>query len=63
MSEKSSSVVSSVTLAAGFSPRASITDSAVATMVPPTQKPSALIWSLPLISRTTSIALIAPFSM
>ena len=43
VSVKSSNVVSSVMLAAGFSPRAASTASAVARMVPPTQKPSVLI--------------------
>ena len=61
--QKSSSVVKSVRLDAGLSPRANIIDSAVATMVPPTQKPNVLTWSWPVISRTTSMALIAPVSM
>ena len=62
VSSKSSKVVSKVRLAAGCSPRAASTASAVATMVPPTQKPKALTLSLPEIARATSIASIAPFS-
>ena len=60
---KSSNVVSSVMLATGFSPRAASTASAVARIVPPTQKPSVLILALPLISCTTPIARIAASSM
>ena len=52
VSLKSRNVVSSVTDAAGFSPRAASTASAVLRMVPPTQKPSALICLLPPISCT-----------
>ena len=63
MSLKSSSEVSSVTLSTGFSPRAASTDSAVLSMVPPTQKPRALMVSAPVISCTTSIALMGAFSM
>ncbi len=50
-------------LAAGRSPRASSTASAVARMVPPMQKPRVLICSLPEISCTRPIALIAACSM
>ena len=60
---KSSKVVSKVMLETGFSPRAASTASAVARIVPPTQKPSALIFALPLITWTRPIALIAASSM
>ncbi|MNN36479.1 hypothetical protein D3C81_1503780 [compost metagenome] len=63
VSVKSSSAVSSVRLATGRSPRAASTANAVATMVPPTQKPSTLILSCPLMSRATSIARMAACSM
>jgi len=63
VSVKSSSVVRKVALATGFSPRCASTASAVHRMVPPTQKPSALIFSLRLISRTTAMARIAASSM
>jgi hypothetical protein len=62
VSEKSSSVVSRLRLAAGCWPRAASTASAVAAMVPPTQKPNTFAFGWPLISRVTSIARIAPFS-
>ena len=63
VSVKSSSVVSSVALATGFSPRAASTASAVPRMVPPTQKPSALIVFAPVMSCTAWIALMAASSM
>ena len=63
VSEKSRNAVRSVMLAAGRSPRASSTASAVARMVPPMQKPSVLICALPEISCTSVIALIAACSM
>lgn len=63
VSLKSSSVVSKVRLAAGRWPRAASTASAVDRIVPPTQKPSTLIWSCAEISRTTRMASIAPPSM
>jgi hypothetical protein len=56
VSLKSRKVVSSVTDAAGFSPRAASTASAVLNMVPPTQKPSVLICLLPVMSCTVWIA-------
>ena len=60
VSSKSISAVSRVRLAIGASPRAYITASAAAMMVPPTQNPSALTLSTPQISRATSIAAIGP---
>ena len=63
VSLKSSSVVSSVMLAAGFFPRAASTLNAVARMVPPTQKPSVFTFVLPVMSCTSSIARIAASSM
>jgi hypothetical protein len=63
VSLKSSSVVSRVTELAGCSPRAASTASAVARMVPPTQKPRVLILSYPVISCTTLMAARGPCSM
>ena len=63
VSLKSSSVVSSVTDCAGCRPRAASTASAVARMVPPTQKPSVLMVFAPVISCTTSMARMAASSM
>ena len=60
---KSSSVVSKVTLAAGFWPRPASTARAVDSKVPPTQNPRVLICSAPLMSRTTSIARMTASSM
>ena len=61
--EKSRKEVSSVTLAAGCSPRAASTARAVARIVPPMQKPKVLILSLPLISCTRPIARMTASSM
>ena len=67
LSLKSSSVVSSVVLATGCAPRAASTASAVVSMVPPTQKPRALmLWSvprLPTMSCVTPMAWITASSM
>ena len=63
VSEKSSSVVSSVSEATSSSPRAFITASAEEMMVPPTQKPSALTWSTLQISCATLKAASTPCSM
>jgi hypothetical protein len=57
------SVVRNVTLATGFSPRAASTASAVDKMVPPTQKPSALILGAPVIVCTVWMASMAACSM
>ncbi|MNV98123.1 hypothetical protein D3C71_1933420 [compost metagenome] len=62
MSVKSISVVRKVALATGSSPRAASTASALHRIVPPTQKPSALIWSAPVMFCTTSTAAMAPSS-
>ena len=63
VSVKSIRVVSSVSEATGFSPRAASTASAVVRMVPPTQKPSALICLAPVMSCTRWIASMAACSM
>ena len=63
VSVKSTSVVSSVTADTGFSPRAASTASAVVRMVPPTQKPSALICLAPVMSCTVWMAWMAASSM
>jgi len=63
VSVKSISVVRKVALATESSPRAASTASALESMVPPTQKPSALIFSAPLISLTAWMALITAPSM
>ena len=63
VSVKSSSVVRKVALATGFSPRAASTASAVARMVPPTQKPRALMVLEPVMSCTAWMASMAAFSM
>ena len=67
VSLKSTSVVSSVRADTGFSPRAASTASAVVRMVPPTQKPRALICppflSWPVISCTRWMASMAACSM
>ena len=57
------SVVSRVTLAAGCSPRAASTASAVARIVPPTQKPRVSICACPLMACTSWMARIAACSM
>ncbi|MNT95015.1 hypothetical protein D3C72_2368130 [compost metagenome] len=62
VSEKSMSVVKNVALATGSSPRAASTASALLRMVPPTQKPRALICSAPVMFCTTSMAAMAPSS-
>jgi hypothetical protein len=49
-------------LAAGCSSRAARTASALASSVPPMQKPSVLTWSAFVISRATSIAFNTPCS-
>jgi len=46
------SVVKKVALATGFSPRAANTARAVDKMVPPTQKPRALIFGAPVMACT-----------
>ena len=61
--EKSRKVVSSVTLSAGCLAARREHAQAVASSVPPTQKPSVLIVFAPVISCTTSIARITAFSM
>ena len=63
VSEKSINVVSKVSAATGFWPRAASTASAVVRMVPPTQKPSALICLAPVMSCTVAMAVMAAFSM
>ena len=60
---KSTKVVSRVTEAAGCSPRAASTPSAVDRMVPPTQKPKVSMLSLPPMACTVRMARMAPFSM
>ena len=62
VSLKSSMVVSSVMLAAGCSPRAASTASALASSVPPMQNPSVFTLSAPVIASATSIALSTPCS-
>src|SRR4029434_5185812 len=62
-SSKSSSAVIIVRLDTGDSPRAINTARAVARIVPPTQKPSALTCFWPMISYARCIALIATCSM
>ncbi|CFW45609.1 Uncharacterised protein [Bordetella pertussis] len=57
VSWKSSSEVSSVSEATGRSPRTWASASAEASMVPPTQKPSALTCGWPLMSLATASAL------
>ena len=56
VSVKSIRVVKKVALATGFSPRAAKTAKALLKIVPPTQKPSALICLAPVNSRTVSMA-------
>ncbi len=63
VSVKSSKAVRKVALATGFCPRAASTVSAVPNMVPPTQKPRALMLSAPVISCVTRIALMTASSM
>jgi hypothetical protein len=63
VSEKSSIAVSRVTLAAGFSPRAAATASALASSVPPMQKPSVPTLSAWAMLRETSSARSTPCSM
>ncbi|MNQ73787.1 hypothetical protein D3C85_885300 [compost metagenome] len=62
VSEKSSIAVSSVTLAAGFSPHAAATASALPSSVPPMQKPSVFTLSLRAMPRATASACNTPFS-
>ena len=59
---KSTKVVSKVALATGSCPRAANTAKALLRMVPPTQKPKALICGILPICRVTSMASSAPFS-
>ncbi|MNU06584.1 hypothetical protein D3C72_2518290 [compost metagenome] len=63
VSVKSISVVRKVALWTGSSPRAASTASALLSMVPPTQKPSALMVSAPVMSCVTPIALRTASSM
>ena len=63
VSVKSTKVVKKVALLTGSSPRAASTPSADASMVPPTQKPKALMVGAPVISRVTRMASITAPSM